>query len=403
MAAVPADIESGLLALQEQHGVALLQLRQNFNESVATFLAGKRRVLTGVAVLHNLAINALQTLLGQAPTLTLEVSERLLHALSLLKSNNAQDRGRAYDLLRLTRERCGGHESLKENVKRVALLMRELIVVDHFSALDLKGRPLSCEDLKQHMESVFLRPLEPALMSELSLAYGTVVTVGGRRAEYDQCKKELVLPLTVDCRCEDRISGQYRFAGMFDDHFLFNNVSNAHAATMVWNQCWQIRLPDNTMPTTPRTICECRVSDADKQTQPPVGLAGSRWEMLLPNMDACFVQTSSCSDIEMLLFSGAGAFHGLTPIDSDMRDSLFAVYEHCSNAVPYVSKQRASGKPRSGKRKPRRPDRTAPPLSLSPGRLSVEELLKHQLEPVKACNLRALSTEPVKIPTPLVA
>ena len=177
--------------------------------------------------------NALQQLSrrGLAP----KIAQRLQQAIGLLQGPGL---GPAYDQVRYVREHLvqlekaasdtevhAAFASVVKVVKQGALLARELLVLQRFSTAPA-GAELGHEEFKRHMEEVFWRLIDTELLAELCQAYSIVVSVGNRRAEFDQSRKPLSerpMPIRVDSSTDAKLHGQYRFVALVNDASKYMN------------------------------------------------------------------------------------------------------------------------------------------------------------------------------------
>ena len=129
---------------------------------------------------------------------------------------------KVYDVIRFVRDDCPRSlENLKEDMKHAALMLRDLVTIQHYSTLTtgLDVRPISLSDLKRDMSKIFQRPPDAALVSELSLAMSAVTIAGGRLPEFlasQDTTKPAVFPLKI-AGCEHaQLNGVYRYRDSLD-------------------------------------------------------------------------------------------------------------------------------------------------------------------------------------------
>lgn len=370
--------ELALLELLEAHGAQLERTRHDFEGRVQALIADGRQtaagtaagpadedpVGAGAAVLRQHAAGALEATLEKG-ALQAKVRRPLQEAGALLHGHLGE-LAQAYDMLRLAREHSKVNEKLNEKVKHTALLVRELIVIRKFSTVDRQEASMSLEELKRHMEDIFRRPVDPTLLSELSLSYSNVVEIGKRRPEYEQSKTKPALPINVFGCCDEKANGFYRFVGSENGRSKYRNEPNDHGVVILWDSYWVMR---STSTSTwagdlDYIICQCHVGDTEQF--PPSGI----WH-LRTGRSVCTVRmVEKYNDVEKIIFGGTGL-----PSSTDS-DALFAVYELCRENAPYTSKQKASGKQRNkGARRSLSRQRRSPSpegYSTSPARRAYE-------------------------------
>ena len=99
-------------------------------------------------------------------------------------------------------------------------MLRDLLMIQSVTTLyERRTEPISLPELRKHMSRIFQRPVDDALLSELSLSFSEVVLTGARRAEFNASQNTSMppaIPRKIVKRLHVELNGVYRFYGTLD-------------------------------------------------------------------------------------------------------------------------------------------------------------------------------------------